>query len=35
MSKCILKVTPTKPCSPNLGRKPAPRPVEDTQSSPL
>ncbi|GKB20649.1 LAG1 longevity assurance homolog 3-like protein [Tanacetum coccineum] len=35
MSKCILKVTPTKPCSRNLGRKPAPRPVEDTQSPPL
>ncbi|GKB09395.1 LAG1 longevity assurance homolog 3-like protein [Tanacetum coccineum] len=35
MSKCIMKVTPTKPCSPNLGRKPAPRPVEDTQSPPL
>ncbi|GKA25466.1 WVD2-like protein 7 [Tanacetum coccineum] len=30
----MQKVTPTKPCSPKLGRKPAPRPVEDTQSPP-
>ncbi|GKB11153.1 hypothetical protein Tco_0845076 [Tanacetum coccineum] len=26
------EVTPKNPCSPNLGRKSAPRPVEDTQS---
>ncbi|PWA82884.1 TPX2 domain-containing protein [Artemisia annua] len=30
----MQKVTPIKPCSPKLGRKPFPRPVEDTQSPP-